>query len=292
MPGSLRDLTRSRLYEWALRADRHLGQHFLVADWVLQRIVEAADLSEQDWVLEVGAGLGFLTEELCLGAGRVTSLEVDPQIHGMLTRELAHLSNLDLRLTPFSPRLMDDWLAEVDEADLTPKLVANLPYQITGLFLEALLERLHRLRLAVVMLQREVVQRMLARPGGKSYSSLTVVLRTFGSAELVCRVPPGAFLPPPRVESAVVRLRPGGEVELPPDFDRAGFQLLVRAAFKERRKKLVNSLHHSLPGASRELITEALTEAGLDPDLRAEKLSPQEFVTLYRAVAGRLQRGD
>lgn len=250
---------------------RELGQHFLVDARALARIVAAAELTAEDVVLEIGAGVGNLTRLLAKEAGRVVAVEIDRRFLPILEAELAGWPNVHL--------VAGDILA-LDPSELMGegpyKVVANLPYAITSAVLRHLLEARVPPQRMVVTVQREVAERIVARSGRMSL--LAVSVQFYGRPQLLFRLRPGAFYPPPEVESAVVRIdrhpRPPVEVT-----DVARFFRVVRAGFSQPRKQLSNSLASGL-GISSEEATDALGKAGIDPRIRAERLALEDWARL------------
>jgi len=264
---------RQILRRHGLEPRRELGQHFLVDARALARIVAAAELTADDAVLEIGAGVGNLTRLLAASAGRVVAVEVDRRFLPVLEAELADRSNVHL--------VAGDILA-LDPSDLMGegpyKVVANLPYAITSAVLRHLLEARIPPQRMVVTVQREVAERIVARGGRMSL--LAVSVQFYGRPQLLFRLPPGAFYPPPEVESAVVRidrhLQPPVEVT-----DVGWFFQVVRAGFSQPRKQLSNSLASGL-GISPGEAASALQEAGVDPRTRAERLTLEDWARLAR----------
>ena len=258
-----------------LWARKSWGQHFLHDPNVLGAIVDAIDPSRGNRIVEIGAGLGTLTGRLLEAGAEVWAVERDRDMCEVLREELAAFERFTLHE---ADAVKFDYGAAA--RDGTPAdVVGNLPYQLTGPLMFKLLS--HNLETGrwVVMVQREVARRMCAEPGGKIYGSLTVSLARVRAIRPVVDAPPGAFLPPPKVDSAVVQLdardSPRGEVG-----DPEGFQQLVRTAFQQRRKTLLNALS---PLAGKERARAWLETAGVDPRLRPERLSPEEFAALQRA---------
>ncbi len=253
---------------------RSLGQNFLVERAYLDRIVAAADLTPADRVLEIGPGLGTLTERLAAQAGSVVAVELDDRLIDLLRDRLAVWPNLRivhgdiLRLAPAS------LLAGSPQSeDFAYKVVANLPYYITSAVLRHLLEAEQRPELAVVMVQKEVADRICAQPGDMSL--LAVSVQFYAAPRLVQRVPAGAFYPPPKVDSAVLRL----DVYPQPvvsDVPPARFFEIARAGFGQKRKQLANSLSAGL-GRPKSEVAAALRAAGIDPARRAETLALSEW---------------
>lgn len=261
-----------------LEAKKQLGQHFLRDASVLGRIVESAELDGGETVLEIGAGLGDLTEELARRAAAVCAVEVDPQLVERLEhrfRERAQVRVVQRDILSAEP---EDVLAE---AGLRPPyvVVANLPYYITSAIFRHLLEARTPPARQVLMIQREVAERLVAEPG--ELSVLGVSVQFYAEPEILFTVPPEAFYPPPKVESAVVRLRtrPAPAVDVD---DRERFFTLVRAGFLGRRKQLHNALPRGM-WMEEGTADRILAEAGIDPSRRAQTLSLEEWGRLYRA---------
>ncbi len=249
---------------------KRLGQNFLTDPVALERIVSAADLSPEDVVVEVGAGVGTLTRALAKQAERVLALELDDCLVEILREQLADLPTVDI--------LHGDVLqfSGYGLVHLGYKVVANLPYYITSAVLRHFLERVPRPELMVVTVQREVAERIVARPGGMSLLAISV--QYYGQPRIVARIPAGAFYPPPKVDSAVVRIDLDEEpaVTLAEGTGEAAFFRVVRAGFSQKRKTLRNSLSAGL-GLSPAEVEAALAQAGIDPRRRAQTLSLPEW---------------
>jgi 16S rRNA (adenine1518-N6/adenine1519-N6)-dimethyltransferase len=270
MPGGGASVRRA-LDELGARPRKGLGQHFLVDDGLLARQLAAASLTPQDTVLEVGAGLGTLTRELARLAGHVIAYETD--------RRLARA--LEGRL-PANVRLLAEDALEADWPPFT-KFVANVPYGISSPLLFKLLD--NRFELAVALLQREFADRLAAAPRTKDYGRLTVACARVAAVELLEVVPPSAFWPPPRVESALVRVTPRQDFRVK---DQVVFDGLLRVAFSQRRKMLRNSLAGAraalAPGATDEQWRSFL--AGMEhSSSRPEELAPGEIGQLADMIA-------
>jgi 16S rRNA (adenine1518-N6/adenine1519-N6)-dimethyltransferase len=262
---------RALLNELGVRPDHRRGQHFLVDDSVLTRQVQAAQLDSSDTVLEIGAGLGVLTRELAERAGTVVTYESDRRLAEHLREEVP--GNVDLRAE-------DALKAEWPSMD---KVVANIPYSISSPLLFRILET--PMALAVLLLQREFADRLVAKPRTKAYGRLTVSTARLAKVELLEVVPPTAFYPQPKVESALVRLVPEERFQVT---DRALFDELLRVVFSARRKMLKNSLQRArqrlAPGASPEVWSNLL--ASLEwSEARPEAISPADFGHLANEIA-------
>ncbi|MGH8705293.1 MAG: 16S rRNA (adenine(1518)-N(6)/adenine(1519)-N(6))-dimethyltransferase RsmA [Burkholderiales bacterium] len=252
-----------------VRPRKRFGQHFLHDRGILERIVEAIAPAPGDPILEIGPGEGALTRPLLGRAGRLTAIEIDRDLAARLAAE--HPAD---RLT-----LIRADALEFDFDALPPgmRLVGNLPYNISTPLLFRLAECAERARDLHFMLQLEVVDRMVARPSTPEYGRLSVMLQTRFRMQKLFRVPRGAFRPPPKVESAMVRMVPLAADELP-QVDRAVFAAIVRRAFSARRKTLRNALA---------LDPEDYAALRLDPKLRPENLSPEDYVRVARRIAQR-----
>ena len=275
--GDLTDMgTLKRLLErHGIFPNKGLGQHLLISRRALNAVVAAADLTPDDSVLEVGAGPGVLTRELAQRARRVVAVELDRAVLPVLRETTAGLANVEI-----IPRNLLEVAPEEVFGDAPYKLVANLPYYITSLILRYLLESANPPRVLVVMVQREVAERLVAAPGEMSLLALSV--QFYGTPRIVAYVPATAFYPPPKVDSAVVR------VDLHPapllDAARDRFFELIHAGFAEKRKQLHNSLARHLADP-RETVDRWLSEAWIDPMRRPQTLSLEEWLRLSRIAA-------
>jgi 16S rRNA (adenine1518-N6/adenine1519-N6)-dimethyltransferase len=276
--GDLTDMgTLKRLLErHGIFPNKGLGQHLLISRRALNAVVAAADLTPDDSVLEVGAGPGVLTRELAQRARRVVAVELDRAVLPVLRETTAGLTNVEI-----IPRNLLEVAPEEVFGDAPYKLVANLPYYITSLILRYLLESANPPRVLVVMVQREVAERLVAGPGEMSLLALSV--QFYGTPRIVAYVPATAFYPPPKVDSAVVRV----DLHPAPPLDAAArdrFFELIHAGFAEKRKQLHNSLARHLSDP-RETVDRWLAEAGIDPMRRPQTLSLEEWLRLSRIAA-------
>jgi len=261
-----------------LYTKKALGQHFLVDDNVIARILTLAGLNGDETVLEVGPGIGTLTVALCSAAGAVVAVERDAALMPALAESTEGCDRLAI--------VHADAVEVPAEALVAPfgepvALVANLPYQVAATVVLRFFEMLPSLRQATVMVQSEVADRMAARPGSKEYGAYTVKLRLFAEPAGRFQVARSCFLPPPRVDSAVIRLeRRAGLYDEP---TRMAAVRAAEASFAQRRKTIRNSLKGSL-GLSAEVVDKALEVAGIDGSVRAETLDPESFITLGQAM--------
>ena len=261
------------------------GQNFLTASWVPQRIAEEAGVDRDAGVLEVGPGIGPLTEQLCLRAGKVLAVELDQRLKPILRQTVGHFDNLGLRFAD----VMDLDLAEtVWEAfpGLRPMACANLPYYITSPILTKLLES-RSFDSVTVMIQKEVAQRICAAPGTGEGSAFTVFCHWYAEPKLLFDVPPDCFLPRPKVTSSVITLKTR-QAPPCPVADEALFFKLVRAAFAQRRKTLSNALAAGFPALGKERVVDVLNACGLSSTIRGEALTLEQFA----AIANRFTEAD
>ncbi len=287
------------LRKHGLHLKKGLGQNFLADPVHLDRIVAAAELTRDDVVVEVGPGVGTLTARLASQAGRVVAVELDASLLPALHETVAAYDNVTivqgdiLQLDPPKLSLFNSQLSIVNETqiagpltiDNSPlnignyKVVANLPYYITSAAIRHLLTAAQPPALLVLTIQREVAQRIVARP--PDMSLLAVSVQFFTQPEIVARIPAGAFYPPPKVDSAILRLRPWSSppVDAP---DEEAFFTVVRAGFGQRRKQLRNSLRANL-ALPQEQIDAMLGQAQIDPQRRAETLTLAEWARLAHA---------
>ncbi len=270
-----REVTLHILRAFGLHASKRLGQNFLVDEAVVDGIVAAADVKPGDTVLEIGPGIGTLTQGLLEAGARVVAVELDQRLVKVLAETLAGYENI---------RIVHGDILKIDipreMATATFKIVANLPYYITTPILMLLLERRVPATLLVAMVQKEVAARMAAAPGGKDYGALSVAVQYYTSPAIAFTVPPQSFMPAPAVESAVIRcvIRDRPPVALT---DEAAFFRVVKAAFAQRRKTLANALKAA--GLSPADTASLLATAGIDDGRRGETLSLQEFAAVANA---------
>jgi len=279
MPGGSESVGPGQaLREHGLRPRKSLGQNFLRDRTFLQKIVEAADLGDEDEVLEVGPGTGVLTQALADRTARVVAVELDGALVQLLANNFPGIANVEV---------IHDNALNLDPCSLFDrhyKLVANIPYYITGPILRHYLEARCAPRLLILMLQKEVAQRLTAAP--PSMSLLGLSAQFYADVDVVARVPRGAFLPPPKVDSAIVRLRPHPASD--PEVRDAVFKL-AHAGFAERRKQIANSMSSKL-GWPRDQIDRLLAAGGIAASRRAETLTVPEWRRLAEELLS-LQEG-
>ena len=265
-------VTQHILNRFKLRADKKLGQNFLIDENVVRQIVEAAELSEADTVLEVGPGIGTLTQGLAESKAKVVAVELDTRLLPVLATTLEGYDNVRV---VHGDILKVNIMEEVGAPEF--KVCANLPYYITTPIIFALLEKRLPMERLVAMVQKEVAERMAAQPGGKEYGALSVAIQYYTEPKIAFIVPPTSFIPAPAVDSAVIvckrREKPPVEV-----CDEGLFFRVVKAAFSLRRKILSNSLKNM--GIKSEQVAQWLELAGVDGKRRAETLSLEDFAKL------------
>ena len=272
------------LAEHGFHFSKAKGQNFLTQKWVPENIALDAGVDETAGVLEIGPGIGPLTQQLCLRAGKVCAVELDKRLEPILKLTLGDFSNLEIL---WKDVLKLDVAALVKEKfpGLRPMACANLPYYITTPILTALLEA-ECFDSVTVMVQKEVAQRIAARPGTADYGAFTVFCQYYAEPELLFDVPAHCFLPQPKVTSAVISLR--FRKELPWDIaDKNIFFRTVRASFAMRRKKLSNGLASGFPELGKTGAEEVIAECGFDQNVRGETLSIPEFAKIANAIAAR-----
>lgn len=270
------------LQRHGFHTSKSLGQHFLISRKVLTAIVDACELDEGLPVLEIGPGIGTVTRELAERGARVTAVELDNRALEVLAETVGEFPQVNVIHGDF---LAIDLPALLGNERWT--VVGNLPYYITTPIMSRILEFSQQVAHAVFMVQREVAERIQASPGGKIYGSLSVFVQVYAEVERVARVPRGAFLPPPSVDSAVLRLNMRPEPLVSPSLQKTFFHV-VHAAFGQRRKTLENALAGGgvLQG-DRTATHEVLLAAGIVPSRRGETLSIEEFVQVAEEVARR-----
>ena len=260
------------------------GQNFLIAPWVPESIVREAGVDQNAGVLEIGPGIGPLTQQLCKSAGKVCAVELDNRLKPILDLTVGEFDNLEII---WNDVLKLDVPALVKEkfGDLRPMACANLPYYITSPILTALLEA-ECFDSVTVMVQKEVAQRIAAAPGSADYSAFTVFCQYYAQPELLFDVPAHCFLPQPKVTSAVIQLRVRKERSWD-ILDQDIFFRTVRASFAMRRKKLSNGLASGFPELGKTGAAEVIEAAGFDANVRGETLSIPEFARIANEIVRR-----
>lgn len=270
-----KDVTLHIVKTFGIHITKKLGQNFLIRKEVVDGIVAAGSVKEGDTVLEIGPGIGTLTQGLAETGADVVAVEVDKQLISVLAKTLQGYENVrvvhgDILKLDISREIMAEKY----------KVIANLPYYITTPIIMMLLEQRFPVEVLVTMVQKEVAERMVSKPGGKEYGSLSVAVQYYTEADIMFTVPPASFYPSPAVESAVIRCKVR---EKPPVdvVDEKAFFRIVKAAFSQRRKTFSNTLKAA--GIEPELIARMLDKAGIDGVRRGETLSLAEFAAVANA---------
>lgn len=271
-----------RLY--GIRPNKHLGQHFIVDRNVLRRILNAAELSDEDYVVEVGTGFGTLTAALAVRCGHVVTVEKDEKLASIAKDLLAPFENVHLIAGDFTKLDLPTVLNQHGDGRKW-KAIGNLPYYATKPIVMKLISHRSLFKLCLLTVQREVAERIASRHGTKTYGILSIAVQLFSDVELLFDISPSCFFPPPKVTSKVIRLRvlKSPRYELA---DEALFFKLLRAAFSERRKRIINSLsrHATVLHLSKEQIETMLIKAGINPKMRAEHVSIESYAKLAMAA--------
>ena len=272
------------LAEHGFHFSKAKGQNFLTASWVPEQIAEDSGVCRETGVLEIGPGIGPLTQQLCLRAGKVCAVEVDKRLEPILKQTVGEFDNLEIVWEDVLKLDIPELVAQ-KLPGLRPMACANLPYYITSPILTALLEA-ECFETVTVMVQKEVAQRIAAKPGTADYSAFTVFCQYYAQPELLFDVPAHCFLPQPKVTSAVVTLRV--RAERPWQIaDEGVFFRAVRSSFAMRRKKLTNGLASGFPELGKTGAAEVIAACGLDENVRGETLGIPEFAAIANEIVRR-----
>ena len=282
MPSSLED-TKFILKKYKISANKKLGQNFLINDEVINDIVEASNISSSDLVIEIGPGLGTLTSKLLDNAGKVIAIELDKKMITILEDRFKLYNNFMLLnediLKVDLQKLISENLSDLQKV----KIVANLPYYITTPIIMKLLEDRLNIDSITVMVQKEVADRITAKPGDKLSGAITYSVDYYSEAEEIVFVDKTSFIPPPEVDSEVIKLniRKKPEVEL---LDEETFFRIIKASFMQRRKTLINGIMNSGIITDKQKIKEILEENRLEANIRGEKLTLKQFADLSNSI--------
>jgi 16S rRNA (adenine1518-N6/adenine1519-N6)-dimethyltransferase len=270
--------TKELLKQFNFRMTKSLGQNFLIDQSILDKIIEGSELTKDDYVLEIGPGMGSMTQKLCESAGKVVAVEIDKNLLPVLKVTLEEYDNV----TIINHDILKLDLKKVFEehfGDKKVKVIANLPYYITTPIIMKLLEDKLNLQSITIMVQKEVGDRIKAAPGGKEYGALSVAVQYYARPSQVLLVPPHSFIPQPEVDSIVLKLdiltKPAVEVESESLFFR-----VVKASFGQRRKTLLNALTAGNLGLTKEQLRDVLKSVDIEENRRGETLSLQEFANI------------
>lgn len=273
--------TKEILAKHGLTLKKSLGQNFLTEPNILHKIVQTADITKETNVIEVGPGIGALTEHLAQNAAQVLAFEIDERLITVLADTLQEFTNVTIR---HQDVLQTDLVKVTDEAffeNLPIKVVANLPYYITTPIMMHFLESTLPVAEMIVMIQKEVAERINAKPGTKAYGSLSIAVQYYMETEISFIVPKTVFVPQPKVDSAILKLTRRRQPKVQVSNEKAFFRL-TKAAFQLRRKTLWNNLQHAYgkDPATKAWLQESLEQAEIDPSRRGETLSLEEFACL------------
>jgi 16S rRNA (adenine1518-N6/adenine1519-N6)-dimethyltransferase len=271
------------LHSEGIRLKKRYGQHVL-ANWkTLKAIVARCTIERDMTVIEIGAGIGNLTRLLAERAAKVYAIERDRDFAPLHARHFAAFPNVEFL---YEDVLDLDFHKLVSSQPERTVVVGNIPYQITSPIIMKLLEDEIHYGRVLLMMQREVAERLTASPGGKQFGILTLKVLFYSDVRIEFLIPPKRFIPPPRVESALVRFFPHKKVHFPDNAQRKRFFALIDSAFSQRRKTLANAVSHALAESlNKQRVTSALAELGISPQSRAESLSLEQFFQLYEKLS-------
>ncbi|ONI38104.1 16S rRNA (adenine(1518)-N(6)/adenine(1519)-N(6))-dimethyltransferase [Candidatus Epulonipiscium fishelsonii] len=267
--------TKDIISKYPFVFQKKFGQNFLIDPNILDKIITSSNITKEDTVLEIGPGIGSMTQAILENAKEVISVEIDKQLIPILTEQFKNYDNF---------KLVHNDILKVNILDLLPnsdiKVIANLPYYITTPIIMKLLEEKLPINSITIMVQKEVAQRFMSLPNNKNYGAITLAINFYCDVEFICNVPRACFMPIPNVDSAVIKLN----IYKRPPIDVSNTELLfkiIKLAFGQRRKTLVNSLSSEF---SKDKIREALIEMNLDINIRGEALSLKEYSNLINLI--------
>ena len=271
------------LQKYDFTFQKKFGQNFLIDTHVLDKIISAAHITKEDMVLEIGPGIGTMTQYLAEAAGKVIAVEIDKNLIPILSDTLSEYQNVRI-INEDVLKLDLRKLADEENGGKAIKVVANLPYYITTPIIMGLFENHVPVESITVMVQKEVADRMQTGPGSKDYGALSLAVQYYAEPYIVANVPPNCFMPRLKVGSAVIRLTRHKEPPVEVKDEKLMFDI-IRASFNQRRKTLANGLNNSDKiTCSKEIITEAIEKLGKGPSVRGEALSLQEFASLSNDI--------
>ena len=275
------------LQKYNFNFQKKFGQNFLIDTRILEEIIEAAQITKDDFVLEIGPGIGTMTQYLCEAAREVAAVEIDSNLIPILKDTLSEYDNVEV-IHQDILKVDINALAESKNQGKPIKVVANLPYYITTPIIMGLFESHVPIDSITIMVQKEVADRMQEGPGSKEYGALSLAVQYYAKPEIVVNVPPSCFMPQPKVGSAVIRLTRHAEALVQVEDEKLMFSI-IRASFNQRRKTLANGLNN-YPGISlsKELIQESILELGVPVNIRGEALSLEQFAQLTNIISKKL----
>lgn len=279
--------TKEIISKYGFRFSKSLGQNFLIDGNIITKICEGAEITEQDGVIEVGPGIGTLTQQLSKYAKKVVAIELDTKLLPILEETLEGIDNVQV-INNDILKVDIEKLIEDEFEGLDVKVVANLPYYITTPIIMKLLESRLNIKSISVMIQKEVAMRMNANPGGKDYGALSVAVQYYSDPKIIANVPSSVFIPKPNVDSAVIKLdiykKPPVEV-----LDEKLMFKVVKSAFGQRRKTILNALSGGYLDLDKETIKKVLEIAEIDPQKRGEVLSIEDFAHISDTITKEIQ---
>ena len=275
--------TKFLMKKYNISANKDLGQNFLIDDNVIENIVEAAEINEKDFVIEIGPGLGTLTSKLVEKAGKVIAIELDKKMLKILNDRFALYNNFSLINEDVLKVDLNNLIQQENTQNYTVKIVANLPYYITTPIVMKLLEEKLNIDSITVMVQKEVADRLTETPGGKNTGAITYCVYYYAKPQEVLTVPNTSFVPEPKVDSEVIKLNIRKEPPVDLKDERMFFKI-VKASFMQRRKTLLNGLSNS-GIASKEKLKEILQELNLSENIRGESLSIEQFAEISNKLS-------
>lgn len=276
------------LQKYNFNFQKKFGQNFLIDTRVLERIIAAAGVTKEDFVLEIGPGIGTMTQYLCENARAVAAVEIDKNLIPIIEDTLSDYDNVEV-INDDILKVDINRLAEERNGGKPIKVVANLPYYITTPIIMGLFESHVPIDSITIMVQKEVADRMQVGPGTKDYGALSLAVQYYAKPEIVANVPPNCFMPRPNVGSAVIRLTRHTEVPVQVEDEKLMFRI-IRASFNQRRKTLANGLNNApdIP-LSKEKIGEAIAQLGVNPSIRGEALTLEQFAKLSNIIENMLK---
>ena len=278
------------LQKYNFNFQKKFGQNFLIDTHVLDKIVEASGITKDDFILEIGPGIGTMTQYLCENAREVVAVEIDQNLIPILADTLSEYDNVTV-INEDILKLDINQLAMEHNEGKPIKVVANLPYYITTPIIMGLFESHVPIDSITIMVQKEVADRMQVGPGTKDYGALSLAVQYYAKPEIIANVPPNCFMPRPNVGSAVIRLTRHAKVPVAVDDEKLMFRI-IRASFNQRRKTLANGLNNSPEiHLSKEIIQESIEELGVPVTIRGEALTLQQFADLSNII-GRKIKGN
>lgn len=276
------------LQKYNFNFQKKFGQNFLIDTHVLDKIINAAEITKEDFVLEIGPGIGTMTQYLCENAREVVAVEIDKNLIPILEDTLKEYDNVTV-INEDVLKVDINKLAEEKNNKKPIKVVANLPYYITTPIIMGLFESHVPIDSITIMVQKEVAERMQVGPGTKEYGALSLAVQYYAKPEIIANVPPNCFMPRPKVGSAVIRLTRHKETPVQVEDEKLMFHI-IRASFNQRRKTLVNGLKNAGElSLSKEIIEESIEELGVPLTIRGEALSLEQFAILSNIIYRKIE---